>query len=209
VSVTALTFEAWVRLRRGATRETAAICERLLPLAREIGYPEFLAPPLVIAAEVALREGEREGALDLIREFMDVTREQEDYRTMMLPVVVRLLVEAQDLTTAEELLTTIATPTLRHRVSVVSARAVVAEARGHAHEALDLYQDADAGWDEYRFGLERARVKMGTARCLLALERPAEAERSLREARELLDPLGARPFLDEIDGLLERATRTS
>jgi tetratricopeptide (TPR) repeat protein len=92
--------------------------------------------------------------------------------------------------------------TARHRLSLLSARAIVAEAAGDLDVASDLYRGAAVGWGEYRFGLECARVSLGAGRCLLALGRRHEAVQLLEEARRLLRPLGARPLLAEVDALL-------
>jgi len=46
-------------------------------------------------------------------------------------------------------------------------------------------------------------------RCLRSLDREDEAEVVLSEARRVLEPLGARPALDEIDELLRVPARGS
>ncbi|HET9722653.1 MAG TPA: AAA family ATPase [Actinomycetota bacterium] len=205
VSVTALTYEGWVHLRRGGIDAAAETLEVLLPLARGIGYAEYLAPPLVLGAECHLATGDREGALAHIREFAEITRDQEDYRAMFLPVVVRILVEAGALEDAEALLGEAAAPaSSRHRLGLVTARAIVAEARGELEEALAGYQEAAAGWGIYRFGLECARTSIGAARMMLALHREADAEPLLDGAIRLLDPMGAAPLLEEAEALRAR-----
>ena len=131
VSVTALTYEGWVHLRRGGVDAAATTLEVLMPLARGIGYAEYLAPSLVLGAECHLATGDREGALEHIREFAELTEEQEDYRAMFLAVVVRILVEAGALEDAEALVGEAGPPSSsRHRLGLATARAIVAEARG-------------------------------------------------------------------------------
>jgi tetratricopeptide (TPR) repeat protein len=206
VSVTALTYRGWVHLRRGGVAEAATTVAELLPLARAIGYAEYIAPPLVLAAECRLALGDLEGAVASVREFVDVTEGQEDYRTMFLPVVGRVLITAGALEDAERLVSDAGPPTSsRHRLAVISARAILAEARGDYEEALERYREAAVGWGEYRFGLECALVSIGAGRALLALGRDREAVPFLTEAGRLLEPMGASPFLEEASALLVRA----
>ena len=210
VSVTALTYEGWVHLRRGGVDAAAATLEVLLPLARAIGYAEYVAPPLVLGAECHLATGDREGALQHVREFTAVTEEQEDYRSMFLPVVVRILVEAGALEDAEALVAQAGQPaSSRHRLGLVTARAIVAEAGGDLEEALAAYREAAAGWGAYRFGLECARTSIGAARVFLALHRDRDAGPLLDGAIRLLGPMGATPLLEEAEGLRARAGATT
>jgi tetratricopeptide (TPR) repeat protein len=204
VSIAALTYRGWVHLRRGDIDEAAAACEEVLPLARGIGYAEYLAPTLVLAAEVALARDRRPASRGHVEDFLATTVGARGYRTMFLPVVVRMLVALGDLEVAIELVeATGEQTTSRHRLGLLSARATVAEAAGDPAGAQALYREAAVGWGEYRFALECARVSLGAGRCLLALDRGEEAVRFLTEARRLLEPLGARPLLGEIRGLLE------
>jgi tetratricopeptide (TPR) repeat protein len=210
VSVTALTYEGWVHLRRGGVDAAAATLEVLMPLARGIGYAEYLAPSLVLGAECHLATGDREGALEHIREFAELTEEQEDYRAMFLAVVVRILVEAGALEDAEALVGEAGPPSSsRHRLGLATARAIVAEARGGLEEALAGYREAAAGWGVYRFGLECARTSIGAARVLLALRRDGDAEPLLDGAIRLLRPMGAAPLLEEAEALRARAGVTA
>jgi hypothetical protein len=69
-------------------------------------------------------------------------------------------------------------------------------------EALAGYKLSIALWRAHGFQLELGLTRIGAARCLLGLDRWDEAADSLAGAREVLLPLRAAPFLDEIDALL-------
>ena len=176
VTVIALTYRAWIHLRRGELAEASQALEELLPGAREVGYAEFLAPALVIAAEISLAAGEPERAIAFTQEFVSVTRDQPEYRGIYLPVIVRTLVQAGAVELAAD-----------HEAAVAIAEEAVAE------------------WGAYGFGLEEARLRMDLGRSLLALGRSDDARKHLGRARELLDRIRARPLLEEAEDLLGRA----
>jgi tetratricopeptide (TPR) repeat protein len=177
--------------------------EDLLPRARDIAYAEFLSPALLLGAECALARGDRERSLRLFREFEDSTRHSLEYRRLFLPVAVRILVEAGDEGEASRLVDQAGESRSRRlRLSVLSARAVVTEALGGHEEAAALYAEAAGEWAAYGFVLEEARTRLGHGRCRLALGDAASARPELERARELLEALGARPTIDEVDALL-------
>jgi hypothetical protein len=95
----------------------------------------------------------------------------------------------------------------RLRVSLTSSRAIVAEARGEPERAAELFRRAAEDWAEHGFGLEEARSRLGLARCVAATGRADLGRAELERARELLEPLGARPMLQEVDSLLAAAAR--
>jgi hypothetical protein len=90
--------------------------------------------------------------------------------------------------------------------AVVAANAALAEARGDPRSAADAYADAEAGWERFGVVPEQAYALLGEGRCLLALDRPAEAALALRRAREIFERLGAAPALQETEVLLQRST---
>jgi hypothetical protein len=94
---------------------------------------------------------------------------------------------------------------LRMRLSTESATAILEEARGEVAAAAERFRRAAQGWAEYGFVLEEARTRTGLGRCLLVLGRTDEGRRELERARELLEPLRARPMLDEVDRVLAGA----
>jgi tetratricopeptide (TPR) repeat protein len=204
LGVTALTYLAWVELRRGDHAAASRTLEALLPRARDIGYADFLAPALLIGAECALLSGDRERARSFASEFEDATRDRPEYRRLYLPVAVRIVLDLGELDEATRLVEPEGDPRSRRlRLSLLAARADVAEARGEHERAAALFGEAAREWGEYGFGLEEARSRLGLGRCLLALGRESRPE--LDRARELLESMGARPMIDEVDALLAAA----
>jgi tetratricopeptide (TPR) repeat protein len=69
--------------------------------------------------------------------------------------------------------------TARHRVSLLTARAVIAEARGDFERALGIYREASDLWRTHGFLLELGLTLTGAGRCLLQLGRRDEAIEAL------------------------------
>src|SRR5439155_24559393 len=93
---------------------------------------------------------------------------------------------------------------LRHRLSVLAARAVLAEARGEHHQAAARYAKAADGWQAYGHLLEHGQALLGLGRCRLALRQPG-TEQPLTQARQLFARLHATPLLAETDHWLGQA----
>jgi hypothetical protein len=89
--------------------------------------------------------------------------------------------------------------------ALCTARAQLAEHAGELAEAVALYADAAARWQEFGNVPERAHALLGQGRCLHALGRSG-ADGPLREAHELFASMGYRPALAETDALLEQVT---
>jgi tetratricopeptide (TPR) repeat protein len=129
---------------------------------------------------------------------------------VFLPLATRVLVAAGALDDAEDLVRGAGEPTSKRQgLSLLTGWATVAEARGRFEEAASLYEECARVWDEYHFPLERGRSLLGAGRCRLALDAPDDALDALNQARDVLTALGARPFVEEIDDLLGRATALS
>jgi tetratricopeptide (TPR) repeat protein len=200
-------FEAWVHLRRGELDELDEVVEDLLDRARPFVAAEYVAPAILLAAEYRRRRGDVEGAREAMRSFAETTADSPNFRALFIPVAVRSLVELGDVDAAEALIPTHTDArTARHHVSILTARAIVAEARGHFEEALAAYREAIDRWREHGFQLELGRTLTGAARCLIRLGRDGEAEPLLVEARDVLVPLRARPAVTEVEALLNAET---
>jgi hypothetical protein len=81
---------------------------------------------------------------------------------------------------------------------------VKAEAGGRLEDAATRYASTAAGWASFGFALEHGQCLLGAGRCWLRLGHSAEAHSALLGARTVLEPLGVRPLLAEIDALLDR-----
>jgi class 3 adenylate cyclase/tetratricopeptide (TPR) repeat protein len=210
LGITALTFQAWVHLRRGQLEPLTRIVDELVSRARAIEYPEFLAPALMIAAEFEQLRGNVSGSRSLVDEFLDVTADYPEFRRVFLPLATRVLVSAGALDEAEDVVRDAAEPTSKRQgLSLLTGWAIVAEAHGRFEEAATLYEECERAWGEYHFPLERGRSLLGIGRCRLACGATRDALAALSEAREVLFSLGARPLVGEIDDLLGRAAAIS
>jgi class 3 adenylate cyclase/tetratricopeptide (TPR) repeat protein len=206
--VIGLTYRARVLAERGETATTALI-EEFLPKAREIGDPQILVPALGVAALIR-RAAAADEAVALIEELDRTAHDRAPWnRTWYLPVALRVALPEQ-LDLASRLMDGIESPVPHDRHALLQGRAMLAEAQGGVEEATGLYTEAVADWDEFGNVPEQGHALLGAGRCLLALGRRAEAKRTLQEAREIFQGLGARPALQEADTWLEQAaTRTS
>ena len=120
-----------------------------------------------------------------------MTAEIPNYRVLLLPVAVRALVAMGQVERAEALLPLEAyVRTERHALSYLTARAVIAEARGDVGGAAGMFAEAAERWERYGFTLETGLTLLDLARCRFALERDAEATTTFERGREVLAQLG-------------------
>lgn len=210
VSLLASPFEALVLARRGRIAEAASRVTEFLPRAREAGDPQVLTPALAAAAVIEEAAGDRAAAVRLIEEFDEKTRDRPP-RAANLPDALRVCVAAGAIDLAERLFDATPTSAARHQYSVLTGRAVVAEARGELAGAEELYLQAAARWAEYGSVPERAQTLFGRGRCLVRLGYTDVAREPLEEARRIFRQLGAVPHVAETDALLDQtaAARTA
>jgi class 3 adenylate cyclase/tetratricopeptide (TPR) repeat protein len=201
--IAAHSYEAQVLVRRGETAEAAALAVDFVARGRDAQDAQLLVPTLAVAALVERARGDLLAARALIEEFVRETHEMSDWhRARFLPELTEICIAAGDIEPARQLADGIRVTAGRSGHSLDEARAILAEADGKTDEAAKLYDDAAAGWEKYGAVFPRAQSLLGAGRCLLALERPAEAMTRLSEAREAFARLGARPALAEVDALL-------
>jgi tetratricopeptide (TPR) repeat protein len=198
-----LPYKAMVRLLSGEPQAAKALEGSFIQLARDVGDLQVLVPALVVGAMINSTLGEASAAESLIQELAQRTDGNHNWRAHHLGDVVRVLLSQRQVDRAEELVVTVSdVPLTRDQHSVVTARALMAEAKGDMEEALVLFGDAAQRWNEYGHVLEHAQALAGAGRCLLALGRTDEASRSLQGAREIFVGLGATPLIAALDGYL-------
>jgi len=201
--------QARMLVRRGELSETGAVewIEEAVERGRAFGEPQYLATLLVLAAGARAAAGDAHGAVALLAELAQVpnVRHTLDYMPD-LPDVVRAALAAGDPGLAARFVDGLEPVYPLDQTAVVTARALLAEQRGQHGEAAALFADAADRWGRFEVPWERGHALLGHGRCLLALSRPSEAQRSLRTARQIFASLGARPALSETGNRLEQAT---
>jgi tetratricopeptide (TPR) repeat protein len=195
---------ARVRLLRGDLHEAAQLVEKFIPRAREIQDDQVIVPALAVAAMVQLEEGHVAEAAKFVEELADAIRDRPFFRCAHLPDAVRVLTETGRLDEARQLLSGIDPMHRRDRYSLLSSRALLAEAHGEMEHALELFGQAAGDWLDYGFVLEQSHALFGTGRCLLTLGRAAEAGQPLDQAVSLFDALGAKPLMKDVRSWLAR-----
>jgi hypothetical protein len=103
-AVYAMTFEAWVRLRRGETAELVASAEELLDNASRFTAAEYLAPAQLVVAEARRIGGDAEGARALLAAFVEMTITAPNYRALFAPVATRSYLALGDVDAAEAMI---------------------------------------------------------------------------------------------------------
>jgi class 3 adenylate cyclase/tetratricopeptide (TPR) repeat protein len=203
----AVQFQGWVTLRRG-DHETASGCAKeLMDRAPQLGTAEYLAPALLLAAEVACAAGDLRTMLEHLDAFTSSTASQPAFRTGFLPLAIRMLARASERDRAAELLggdIGEGVSSRRLRLSYDTGRAAFEETWGDAATALALHDEVGPAWQEYGFPLETALCHVGAARCLLKLGRASDVPEVLAMARPTFEALGATPYLDDLEAV-ERA----
>ena len=98
--------------------------------ARRSSIRRSAAPAIVMAALAEMRHDELERALELVREYLDVTRSRPFFRSQNLTDAVRVACAAGDVALGERLLDNIVTAAERDRLCTSTATATIAEAHG-------------------------------------------------------------------------------
>jgi tetratricopeptide (TPR) repeat protein len=196
-------YRAWVYRRRGRDADALASAEGVLPRARRAGFPEVLAPAMLVAAMAERLMGNEDECRRLTEEFAAATADHLDARAMYLPVAVRAMIAGGHVDLAESMLfSEDAVTAPRQRYPLLSATAAVNEARGRHAEAAERYAEAAARWAEFECPLEEGLALFGLGRCRLALGQADAAAGPLVEARDRLARLGADPDVAEVDRLM-------
>ena len=160
-------------------------------------------PALAAAALIAQAGGDLVGAVRLIDEFDEMLAGRADWhRAKFLPEFVDIFIAAGSKERGAELVDSIEVTAGRTGPAVIAARALLAEADGDFELAVELNDEAAAGWEEFAFVLGRGETLLGAGRCLLELGRRDEATPKLAEARRLFAGLDAGPLIARVDALV-------
>jgi DNA-binding SARP family transcriptional activator/tetratricopeptide (TPR) repeat protein len=205
ISLEPLAAQAEILVYRGAVAEAAAVMEDLLPLARRIGDLQALAPAITAGALVESARGKLSGAIELVKEIDEATRDNAVWRSRIAAECIRVCLAASDLSLAESLLAPSDTRGKDRRNRVLSARAALAEAKGELERAAALYAEVADLWSRYGHPLEHGHALLGEGRCVAGLRRDREAVLRFEEARAIFEGLGARPLVAEVDDQLAYA----
>jgi hypothetical protein len=122
---------------------------------------------------------------------------------LFLHTAVRVAVGAGRPELGRQLLQGVEARNTRDRNSVLTSRAVLAEARGELPEASAQYLEVADRWRDYGFVLEQGRALLGAGRTLMAGGTPQEGEAAASAATEIFGRLGAVRLLAEADALLQ------
>ena len=202
-------YRAAVLLWRGEYTAARTMIEGVLPAAREIADLQVLVPALAVAALAEQASGTQPTALALVGEYEAAVRARPGqagwyWGWWFLADLVRVCVAAGELDRAAALIGDAQPAVARHQFSVLTARAVLAEARGELHDAAARYAEAADGWQAYGHVLEHGQALLGLGRCRLTLAEPG-TEQALTQARQLFARLQATPLLAETDRWLGQA----
>ncbi len=147
-------YAAFVLIRRGALQESATVAAKALAHARKIEDPQVLGPALVASALVAEVAGNRSSAVSAVEEYRHVTRNRPYFRAQNLTDAARVACSAGDVALAEGLLDNVVTAAERDRLSALTVRATISEAKG-------AFAEAAAGWKALGCPLEHALALLG------------------------------------------------
>ncbi|MGZ8579394.1 MAG: ATP-binding protein, partial [Actinomycetota bacterium] len=146
----AMPAQVQVLLWRGARDRARELSSDLVARARQIRDPQVVVPAFVSAALVAAHDGDAAGAMALVEQLDEIPEVSIDwYREQTIADLVRICVMAGDPDVARRFLDRAAPVTLRHQLTLLTARAVLAEAFGDASEAAELYDQVAARWSDY------------------------------------------------------------
>jgi hypothetical protein len=160
---------------------------------------QLLAPALSAAALIAAALDDSDGALGHVRELIALSRDRSDrHRSLFLPELTRMCASAGALDVARELAAGLTADLGRIGCARIAAAAELAEAEGHASEAVELHAEAQRRWRDFGGVPGLAAALLGQGRCLVGLD-GSGARPPLSEAHELFTRLG------DVEGAAEAA----
>jgi tetratricopeptide (TPR) repeat protein len=182
-------LRAWILSARGEHEEADRDSDRALDVGREANLPQTIYPALSIRARVLLNAGDREGALELIRELDQLGSPKGlpfGGPAEIVDTWLSLVGREGFLSFVDEGGTTVRTPWLE---------AGLAFADGDFDGAIAIYESAGALSDV-------ALVRLRAARSMVEAGRRAEADAYLHDALAFYRSVGAQHFVSEGEALL-------
>jgi class 3 adenylate cyclase/tetratricopeptide (TPR) repeat protein len=190
VYVGATALRGRIQLARGRRDEIGPLDE-LLSVARSLEELNELVATLILAASLAVEDGDARRAAELLREFQLTTEGVASYyRESHLAQVVRVCLACGERDLADDLVANAKGLLLRDRRSIVAARPLVAESGGEFDAAERQYDEAAESWRAYDWPYEEAMALLGRARCLESLGRKKEAGAARARGAQILVALG-------------------
>lgn len=201
--------KAFILVWRGDLAQATLLVDECLPRASRIGDLQVLARVFPIAGIVKQAEGNLDAAVRCVKDFASRTREAPAiYRAQPLPDLVRICVAAEEFDLAEQLVTNVEVHPARAQYALLTAQAVLAEAREDFEQGSKLYAEAVERWSRFGIVFEHGRTLLGFGRCLTRMAQP-QAHEHLMEARAIFTGLRARSLIAETDGWLRQNTTQS
>jgi len=152
---------------------------------------------LLVAAEVALADGEVEFARELLPGAADSASPSNAH------ALAQACVDAGLVSIAEAYLGAMEPADEAEQAARLAGHAILAEAAGDLRAAKDGYAEAVQLFGSERMPPDHARCLQALGRCLLALGETMDGRARLREARSLWGTMGAVVRIEEVDALLE------
>ena len=196
-------FRTLILTERGRSREAAKLVDWLEQ--RALDESTAKAGLCIAAAAARMALGDPVRALDHLARSESALRDKGGYwEAHLLPHAVRIALAAGDSALSERLAGSLEPLQPLSRHAIVAAQAFVTEARGDHDAAAAGFADAASRWLGFAAHYEEAQALLGQGRCLVALGRAPEAAAPLAAARDIFERLGAKPALEETDGLLRQ-----
>ncbi|HVS10358.1 MAG TPA: adenylate/guanylate cyclase domain-containing protein [Planctomycetota bacterium] len=186
---------------RGEPEPVAGDAERLAAAARDTAEAQQISNGFAAAARMLLSRGKHDEARELLLELEQPGIRGKVNIATNLPELTRCARAVGDTALARRFVEAVEPLTPIHEHGLCAAGAHLAEAAGEPAQASALFAEAAERWREFGNVPERAYALLGQGRCLAALGKP-DAEKPLREARELFASMGYKPALAETEALL-------
>ena len=194
-----------IRVARGAA--AAPLLEELGVLAASVSDPQLRSFSEAVRAEVALAIGNPDEAYGAAQHAIEIL---PAVSSIALPIAVRAAIWAgrpNDARAAARRLDEIAQSDATTQAHRSWATAAIAALDGRVEDAVDGFRDARARLGEIHLDFDLARVSIDMA--VLLGPGHADALTAGEEGRAIFERLGARPYLERLDGALAPAAPRS